>query len=46
VEGADKEFKKAEQTKSNAETELQLAGKASEAAAEAVTHGNEAIEQA
>src|SRR3989441_585449 len=46
VEGAEKEFKKAEQTKANAETELQLADKAAEAAAEAVTHGNEAIEQA
>ena len=46
VEGAEKELKKAEQTRSSAETELQLAGKAAEAAAEAVTHGKEAIEQA
>jgi len=46
VEGAEKELKKAEQTKSNSETELQLAGRAADAAAEAVTHGKEAIEQA
>ena len=46
VEGAEKELKKAEQTKSTADTELQLAGKAAEVAAEAVTHGKEAIQQA
>jgi WD40 repeat protein len=46
VDGAEKELKKAEQTKSTAETELQLAGKAAETAADAVTHGNEAIQQA
>jgi WD40 repeat protein len=46
VDGAEKELKKAEQTKSTAETELQLAGKAAEAAAEAVTQGKEAIQQA